>query len=98
MRAGLYDSYLLSGIGGPDDADPPEIPLFKCSHCGAFLPRKPVRSEYWERKLSCDGSPGNYCDPFGEAIPHAPHDSVIDYGETAIRECKRCGQESKFDF
>lgn len=95
-----YDAWLQHD---PAMDEPDEQPVFRCAHCGAFLSHKHTRSEDWEAKYPCNGQPfddgcGLAFTTCGLEVQHDPHDHIEDAGTTFFRTCRKCGEETRFDF
>lgn len=84
----------------PGENEPDGPPLYRCTHCGAFLPQKADRTEQWEAAEECDG--GAICPEIGlllsmcgSSTPHAPHRFVMDCGTLLVWDCRKCKKETK---
>lgn len=90
---------LPAGVSSLPGEDEPDIPVYRCETCGAFLAAEPVSTIYWETKAPCDGQAiscgGLFLDtPCGMTKAHEPHTYVLDSGVTETRRCRKCGQEN----
>jgi len=101
MSRHLFGWSYPPGCSGPPDDDVPEYHSLRCKHCKSFIGGKPVRIDSWEVKNTCNGilhvnaKDGFHWTECGDDKAHAPHNEVIDCGNSQVFVCKRCHKDTK---